>query len=98
MAFLCLVDPGDAHTAQGQHVGRRGRAVAGLLHLEKHLHRHVAGERLAEDMHHQLDERILTVAAMFSPEDREDVIAAFGDEAVAEQTPDEIHKLLIAVH
>ena len=98
LPLLRFVDPRHAHAAQGQHVRGRGRGVPRLLHLEEHLHGHVAGERLAQHMRHQLDERVLAVAPVFAPHDRENVVAAFRDEAVAKEAPDEVHQLLIPVH
>ena len=98
LPLLRFIDPRDAHAAQGQHIRGRCRRIPYLLCLEKHFHGRVTGQRLAQHMCHQLDERVLAVAPVFAPHDGEDVVAAFRDEAVAKEPPDEVHQLLIPVH
>ena len=98
LPVLGLVDPRYAHTSQGQHVRGRRRTVLRLLLLEEHFNLHVAGQRHAEDVRHQLDQGILAVSPMLAPKNDEHMLLAVADQAVAEEPPDEIDKPLVAVH
>ena len=98
LPVLGLVDPRYAHAAQGQHVRGRRRTVLRLLLLEEHFNLHVAGQRHAEDVRHQLDQGILAVSPMLAPKNDEHMLLAVADQAVAEEPPDEIDKPLVAVH
>ena len=83
LPVLGLVDPRYAHTSQGQHVRGRRRTVLRLLLLEEHFNLHVAGQRHAEDVRHQLDQGILAVSPMLAPKNDEHMFLAVADQAVS---------------
>ena len=49
-------------------------------------------------MGHELEQGIFPVPAMLSPEDDEDVILAVADQAVSEDSPNEVDQPLVPVH